>query len=319
MENKNLAPILLAILSGLSTAHSADGIFDNLTATGDTTFEGPVQIDDTAGASTPGQWNLTLENGLFIWGNQASSTSLGLDFAPNDTVFFWYPDKAALRVGQTGEVTHDESNIGSDSTAWGYANTASGEHSTAWGKSTLAESYLATTLGTYNIGGYDASNNGNTAWSANDPLLEVGIGTSIAAANALTVLKDGRIALGHHATMTDLQTSPETLQVQGAVRIGDDGDAATVGAIRFHSSLGFQGYDGSNWLTLTAYGDGVAPTNLASPAGSTVLSVDSNERVGVGTTAPSKLLDVNGDAIFSGEVTIGSVPPKGGISMGVYQ
>ena len=319
MKNKRLVLLLPAILSGLSTAHSADGSYNQLTVTGNTTLEGPVQIDDTSGASVSGQWNLTLENGLFIWGNQASSTSLGLDFAPDDTVFFWYPDKGAFRVGQTGAVTHDEANIGSDSTAWGHANTASGENSTAWGQDTQAESYLATALGAYNVGGYDAPNNGNTAWFGGDPLLEVGIGTSTTPANALTVLKDGRVALGHHTAMTGLQASPETLQVQGAVLIGDDGDPATAGAIRFHSSLGFQGYDGSSWLMLTAYGDGAAPSSLASPTGSTVLSVDSTDRVGVGTTAPSKLLDVNGDANFSGEVNIGSVPAKGGISMGVYQ
>jgi len=318
--NKLLASCVLAPLAAAMTpAHSADGSFNNLTATGSTTLEGPVQIDDTAGSSISGQWNLTLENGLFVWGNQASSTSLGLDFVADDTVLFWYPDKGAFRVGQTGDTTHDEVNIGNFSTAWGIETTASGASATAWGQHTIAESLLATTLGTYNLGGYDAANNGDTIWLASDPLLEVGIGTSTAPANAITLLKDGRIALGSHETMANVQANPETLQVQGAVLLGDDGDTATAGAIRYHSTFGFQGFDGSEWLTLTAYGDGLAPSALTAPGGNTVLSVDAAERVGVGTATPAKLLDVNGDANFSGEVTIGAVPAKGGISMGVYQ
>jgi hypothetical protein len=402
MKIKQISLCLAVFLSGTFLVFSADGSFDNLTATGITALEGPVQIDDTSNASTAGQWNLTLENGLFIWGDPANSFSLNLDFSSGETLMFWYPHQSAFRVGETSADSHDEANIGELSTAWGrnnqasgqlstawgdsntasseystawgafnvanayygstawgefntasgyvstafggwvttsgaYAtawgyqnnaggnysstwglgNSASGQTSTAWGRFTQSESYLNTALGQYNIGGFDAANGGGTTWFDHDPLLEVGIGTSATRANALTVLKDGRMALGYHDTLADLQSNPETLQVGGSVLLGDDGDTATLGAIRYGPN-GFEGYDGT-WKTFTAYGDGAAPTHMEAPDGSADLTVESDGYIRIGTSTPVTLLDVNGDANFSGEVNIESVPAKGGISMGVYQ
>ncbi len=76
------------------------------------------------------------------------------------------------------------------STAMGSFTTASGNHSTAMGQRTTANSYLLMSIGRWNIGGGSLD-----SWVATDPLFEIGIGTSSAPANALTVLKNGNVGI----------------------------------------------------------------------------------------------------------------------------
>ncbi|WP_422105328.1 tail fiber domain-containing protein [Winogradskyella sp.] len=77
---------------------------------------------------------------------------------------------------------------GAGATAMGNGTTASGSLSTALGINTVANSQGATAIGRYNVGG------GNpTEWNNNDPLFEIGNGTSNSErSNALTVIKSGR-------------------------------------------------------------------------------------------------------------------------------
>lgn len=163
---------------------------------------------------------------------------------------------------------------GHASTTWGVVSTASAQFSTAWGISSRAESFIGTAFGYENIGGFtfiddgDPWNDGDVNWVDLDPLLEIGNGWS-SPSNALTVLKNGRIALGTHTSMTDLQTNEETVQIQGPVLLGDYVDILTAipaaGAIRYDATNNdFEGYDGTAWKSLTRGGTIVSTGGVGS-------------------------------------------------------
>jgi len=97
-----------------------------------------------------------------------------------------------------GSYTEASGNV---STATGGGTLASGSYSTAMGVSTRAESFCAIAFGQYNIGGGTG-----LSWVESDPLFEIGIGTNNATrANALTVLKNGKVGIGTHTPNTKLQ------------------------------------------------------------------------------------------------------------------
>ena len=85
---------------------------------------------------------------------------------------------------------------GDYSTAMGQSTDASGYNSTALGRDTQAEAYLSTAIGRYNVGGGSA-----TEWLVNEPLFEIGNGTSNSnRSNALTVYKNGALEINSIAT-----------------------------------------------------------------------------------------------------------------------
>jgi hypothetical protein len=149
---------------------------------------------------------------------------------------------------------------GQFSTVWGFRNNTDGLFATAWGRYVNAPASFSTVFGKFNLGGVstsddgDDSNEGASIWLNNDPLLEIGAGDNAEnRANALTLLKDGRIALGKHTTLDALQTQLETVQIQGALKVGDyttdPGANASEGTIRF-------GDDGNGMSDLLGYVDG---------------------------------------------------------------
>lgn len=91
---------------------------------------------------------------------------------------------------------------GEISTAMGSRTTASGENSTAMGGDTKAESFSSLAIGRYNIGG------GNTTtWIEEDPLFEIGNGSSSGSNNALTILKNGKVGIGRHTPTSLLEVA----------------------------------------------------------------------------------------------------------------
>ena len=204
------------------------------------------------------------------------------------------------------------------STAWGRGNIASGSYSTVWGERNRAKSSHSTVFGRNNLGSFtvsndgDDNNDGDTVWFDMDPLFEIGIGVIGSNANALTLLKDSRIAFGKHTTLGDLQTQPETVQIQGALKSGDytidPGANASEGAIRFgddgNGADDLLGYVDGAWKSLTSSGSGSGQSNqLTTPDMSTVaVTVNSVGNVGIGTSDPQATLQVSGDLIVTGQI-----------------
>jgi hypothetical protein len=80
---------------------------------------------------------------------------------------------------------------GSEATAIGTNVTASGTYATATGDATTANTYDSFVMGTYNVGGGNA-----TTWVATDPLFEIGNGTSSSAKlDAVVVYKNGSMTV----------------------------------------------------------------------------------------------------------------------------
>ncbi len=112
----------------------------------------------------------------------------------------------ALALGSTalGYSSEAEQNY---SFAAGFVAEAQGIFSVALGTNVRAQSYASMAVGRYNFGGGSA-----TGWLINDPIFEIGIGTSnTARANAVTVLKNGNVGIG---TLVPL----DRLHVNGRVR-----------------------------------------------------------------------------------------------------
>lgn len=103
---------------------------------------------------------------------------------------------------------------GDYSIALGGNSLASGNSSIAIGSSTTAQAYGSTVIGSYNI----ISGN-KTSGISTDPLFVIGNGTYLVPSNALTVLRNGRTAIGH-ADPTQM------LDVNGQVRIRGGSPAA---------------------------------------------------------------------------------------------
>lgn len=104
--------------------------------------------------------------------------------------------------------------VGDHSAALNGYTIANGDHSLAVGHDTTAEAYASVVIGQYNLG-LDASGAppNATAWEADDPVFEVGIGNGIVSdpdekKNALTVYKDGSILVG--VRQGDVQMGPFT-------------------------------------------------------------------------------------------------------------
>jgi hypothetical protein len=99
---------------------------------------------------------------------------------------------------------------GENAQASGRYTTASGNNSFASGYITSAPSFTETTFGSYNTTYTPAS---NIAWELTDRLFVIGNGTaSDSRSNALTVLKNGKVAIGHDAPS-------EMLDVNGNARV----------------------------------------------------------------------------------------------------
>ncbi|MFC1786298.1 hypothetical protein ACFLZA_02925 [Candidatus Neomarinimicrobiota bacterium] len=170
------------------------------------------------------------------------------------TRMMWYPKKAAFRAGDVSSTQWDDGNIGvysfamgfsttasgtvstamgnsttanggystamgigttasgEASTSMGSASSASGDYSTAMGIGTTASGYVSTAMGRFNVGGGSA-----TSWVSTDPLFEIGIGANGGAeANAVTVLKNGKVGIGTITPTELLDVNSNGIRIRNA-------------------------------------------------------------------------------------------------------
>jgi hypothetical protein len=210
---------------------------------------------------------------------------------------------------------------GAVSIALGNFTRAIGNISTTMGLNTRAKSFASVVLGQWN----DTSSTSGTSWVLTDPLFVVGNGTSgTARSNAMTILKNGNTGIGTVDPQYRLHVVNDDTNdggwAQGIVveNTGTTGEAAisfrntTVPSTR-------QWTMGMNQTTYLAFSYGGSFV-----AGNTHMIIDTLGKVGVGTTAPTAVIDVDGTyklgtngtvntALVKDTVTInvGSVPANG--------
>jgi len=120
-------------------------------------------------------------------------------------------------------------------TVFGGSNTSNANSSTVWGVGNNVSTYLVTTFGRYAV---EYPTSSTSTWVATEPLLLVGNGTDAAnRANALELLKNGNFKVSG------------TIQASKGVVL-DNGAEAAAGAIRW-TGTDFEGYDGTEWVSLT--------------------------------------------------------------------
>ncbi|WP_298904200.1 tail fiber domain-containing protein [uncultured Psychroserpens sp.] len=108
-------------------------------------------------------------------------------------------------------------------TTMGFLTQASGLYATAMGRSTNANAIYSTAIGRYNLGGGNA-----TVWNDNDPLFEIGNGSSASnRSNALTVFKSGAQALRSNNYGLNIRTGDDSNDY-GIEIVGSGGDGLII-------------------------------------------------------------------------------------------
>ena len=184
------------------------------------------------------------DEGVLFQGTYGNGTAFNFGAG---TRFHFYSRKAAIRSGIVDGTQWDDANIGAWSTAFGNNNIASASASTAFGLSnsasglastvtgastsaignysfaaglgTKAESWYSAAFGAFNLGGGNPSTIVDT-----DPVFEVGIGTNDAnRANAITVLKNGKVGIGTNSTTYRVEIKAETGEDALKVKVNNSG------------------------------------------------------------------------------------------------
>lgn len=166
------------------------------------------------GINTTASGDYSTAMGYYTVASEEYSTAMGNDTKATSSASTAMGLRTRASGSRSTAMGHTTIASGQQSTAMGYTTRASGQHSTAMGHSTTAsgyastamgyyakaESYLSTAIGRWNVGGGDFDD-----WVSTDPLFEIGNGTSSNKANAMTVLKNGKVGIGIAVPTSKLQ------------------------------------------------------------------------------------------------------------------
>jgi hypothetical protein len=189
-----------------------------------------------------GNFSAAFGNASFAQGNY--STAMGYNTRANG-IYSTAGGNAAIANGES-------------SVAFGKSNQVDGSFAGAFGEGTNAYSYSAFAVGRFNVG------NGTNTWVTTDPIFEIGNGSSSGfRSNAVTVLKNGKVAIQGSApnVALDMRTATDAV----ALPRGDDGQRPSTaligGLIRYNTvSNTFEGLSGSSlsWKSFAMASSGSA-------------------------------------------------------------
>ena len=236
------------------------------------------------GTITP-EFKLSLDNdgGIMAKGTFGSGTTLTTSGA--GTLMFWYPKKAAFRVGWTGGTEWADANIGNYSTAMGSGTKASGSSSTALGAGTIAEGQYSTAMGytttaggetSTAMGGYTTASGlfstamGNTTIASGNYTTAMGINTTASGA-ASTAMGYTTIASGNNTTA--MGNFASTNGNAGSFVYGDNSTGAVMNSTA------------ANQFKVRAAGGYVFHSDAGLSDGNTL--VFNNGKLGIGHNAPN--------------------------------
>ncbi|MDH3244185.1 MAG: hypothetical protein OEM26_06190, partial [Saprospiraceae bacterium] len=198
-------------------------------------------------------------------------------------------------IGSTSIAMGDQTmSIGQRSLATGDGTMAVGNYSTAMGRETIAQGRASMVIGQYNLPLDDSDLSADTA-----RLFIIGNGTNNSSrSNALVVQKSGNVGIGANRPQEDLVIGQDLGDLVGT-RLSI-GDAASFSGINLGESSDDRGFiiwehDGDLLKLGTRQSGTFYDYILALKEG----------KLGVGTNAPSQVLDVNGVSAFRDLVNIG--------------
>ncbi|MBN1782820.1 hypothetical protein JW948_16910 [bacterium] len=215
------------------------------------------------GTSSP-EFRLSLDNdgGIIAKGTYGSGAALSTSGA--GTRLIWYPEKAAFRVGKVSDTEWDDANIGEGSMALGASTKASGNYSAAIGMGCFATSAYSAAFGSNALAmGYSSMALGTNASASGSTAVAIGYATNSSGNYA--------IAMGTNVWA----------YAYGCLAIG-----------RYNESLGTSE---TTWIST----DPIFEIGIGESSGSraNAMTVMKDGRVGIGTTNPNGLLEVNGGNI----------------------
>jgi hypothetical protein len=216
------------------------------------------------------------------------------------TRMMWYPDKAAFRAGEIWEDVWNKHTIGYHSVAFNFNTRASGNGSVAMGINTSAPSYGETAIGVYNTHYVPGS---ATERDDNDRLFVIGNGNLGAHSNALTLFKNGNMALGAHSAGNHRLRVISSAPGSGGATAYFENEHASGIAL----SASTNSDDGT--MLLTQHGDGyIMRLDRYRPEPWNdwrVSMIVKGGRVGINTENPTQTLDVNGGLRIRLTTTVG--------------
>lgn len=240
----------------------------------------PVALLHTQGTGT-GQGNV-------LFTGEFKTTPGPSPLSGAGTRMMWYPDKAAFRAGRVTGTEWDDANIGSTSFATGVNSNASGSNSTAIGNSTIASGNSSTAMGQAS----EASGTQSTAMGFNTTAsgirsTAIGFSTTASGDNSLSA-GNGSNATGHTSTaMGNITTaSGDISTTMGRSTSAPSFVETAIGSFNTtYTPASATSFNVSDRLFVI--GNGISSTTP-----SDAMVVMKNGDVGIGTSTPEEILEL---------------------------